>query len=247
MKKKTTNLFIFTHTLLFIILFLALFLLFHLLFLSESRLASETQATAPQPLTVIIDAGHGGEDGGAVGINGAFEKDINLSIAKKLYSLLSSSGVNCIMTRSEDLLLYDRNADYEGRKKLLDMQERLRIAVSCDNAIFVSIHQNSFSVEKYSGFQVYYSPHNPASAELARELESFVRDKLQPSNKRASKDAGDSIYLLDKLTCPAVLLECGFLSNAEECERLSSDEYQTRLAEVLCDAITSFLSKQSNP
>jgi N-acetylmuramoyl-L-alanine amidase len=148
------------------------------------------------------------------------------------------------MTRKEDILLYDRTQSYEGRKKALDMQARLNIAAKHENAIFVSIHQNSYPVEKYSGFQVYYSQNNAESAILARTLENAVREKLQPSNNRASKNAGDSIYLLKHLSCPAVLLECGFISNMEECKALSSEEYQKRLTEVLCDAIVEFINNR---
>lgn len=247
MSKKTDSRRIFLRTLLFFLLFLLAFSTFFLLFLARFRPCDLRETTARALPVVVIDAGHGGEDGGAVGINGALEKDINLAIAKKLYAMLSSSGVDCVMTRSEDILLYDRSEDYEGRKKALDMRERLRIATSCGQAVFVSIHQNSFPIEKYSGFQVYYSPNNASSAELARALENAVRESLQPSNDRASKNAGDSIYLLEQLSCPAVLIECGFLSNSKECELLSSEEYQSRLCAVLCDTITEFISSQNTP
>ena len=192
--------------------------------------------------TLIIDAGHGGEDGGATGFDGSLEKELNLQIAQRLYEALSSSGIPCVMTRKEDILLYDRTQDYKGRKKMLDMQARLNIASQYKDAIFISIHQNSFPVEKYSGFQVYYSQNDPDSSILARTLENAVRERLQPSNNRASKNAGDSIYLLKHLSCPAVLLECGFISNESECKSLSSEEYQKRLTEVLCDAIVEFIN-----
>ena len=195
---------------------------------------------------VIIDAGHGGEDGGAVGVNGILEKELNLSIAQKLYNILSASGVPCIMTRSDDRLLYDKNSDYEGRKKTLDMQERLRIAEEHPNAVFVSIHQNTFSQEKYDGLQVYYSSNSPLSAKLADTIQSTVKSKLQPSNDRASKADNKSIYLLRKLSCPAVLVECGFISNRRECELLCTEEYRTRLAEALSDSIIVFLNEIPN-
>ena len=196
--------------------------------------------------TVIIDAGHGGEDGGAVGINGVFEKELNLSISQKLYDELTSSGIVCVMTRTDDRLLYDRNADYEGRKKVLDMQARLAVAEKYPDAIFVSIHQNTFTEEKYSGLQVYYSTASPLSIKLAQSVESTVRSKLQPTNDRVSKADNGSIYLLRKLSCPAVLVECGFISNREECELLCDGGYQTRLAESLSDAIIAFLNESAN-
>jgi N-acetylmuramoyl-L-alanine amidase len=196
--------------------------------------------------TVVIDAGHGGEDGGTVGVDGTLEKDINLTLARELFDALTSRGIRCVMTRTEDMLLYDRNADYEGRKKALDAKARLEIAAKQERAIFISIHQNSYPVAKYSGFQVYYSKNSPESAEIAKKLELAVREELQPDNNRASKEAGTNIYLLNKLTCPAVLLECGFLSNPEECAQLQDTEYRARLVDVLSDALESYICENSD-
>jgi N-acetylmuramoyl-L-alanine amidase len=194
----------------------------------------------------VIDAGHGGEDGGTVGVDGTLEKDINLTLARELFDALTSRGIRCVMTRTEDMLLYDRNADYEGRKKALDAKARLEIAAKQERAIFVSIHQNSYPVAKYSGFQVYYSKNSPESAEIAKKLELAVREELQPDNNRASKEAGTNIYLLNKLTCPAVLLECAFLSNPEECAQLQDTEYRARLVDVLSDALESYICENSD-
>ena len=206
-----------------------------------SKNTAADPTASPPSVTVIIDAGHGGEDGGAIGKSGVLEKDLNLAIAQKLYDKLVSSGVNCVMTRQTDTLLYDKNQDYEGKKKALDAKARIAVAENYENAIFVSIHQNSYPVEKYSGFQVYYSPNNEASLRLAKRFENDVRQKLQQSNNRASKESGGKIYILDNLSCPAVLLECGFISNADECEKLSSEEYQSKLAETLTDTLINFI------
>ena len=138
------------------LIFIAVFSVF--LHLSKS-LYSEPRSTledAEFP-TVIIDAGHGGEDGGAVGVGGVLEKDINLNIARALYDSLSAKGINCVMTRTEDILLYDPTSDYHGRKKVLDLAARLKIAKETPNSVFVSIHMNSFPQTQYSGLQVYYS------------------------------------------------------------------------------------------
>ena len=234
----------FLGTVAFFLAFLCIFAFFYGLSKKTHSSSLPTVSDAEFP-TVIIDAGHGGEDGGATGFDGSLEKELNLQIAERLYEALSSSGVPCVMTRKEDILLYDRAQNYEGRKKALDMQARLNIASQYENAIFVSIHQNSFPVEKYSGFQVYYSQNNADSSILARTLENTVRERVQPSNNRASKNAGDSIYLLKNLSCPAVLLECGFISNESECKALSSEEYQKRLTEVLCDAIVEFINNRN--
>ena len=225
----------------FYCIFILIFTLVSLLFIflggeyrQANRVSSPSKLTQP---TVIIDAGHGGEDGGAIGVNGCLEKDINLAMAKKLKSMLSSMGINCILTRSEDILLYDRNADFEGHKKSLDMQARLDIANSYENAIFISIHQNSFPIEKYSGTQIYYSTNNSFSSTLASKIENSVRESLQQNNNRRSKPSDGRIYLLDELFCPAVLVECGFLSNTEECELLCNDEYQNHLCAVIASEV----------
>ncbi len=238
------NRFIFSFIAFIIIFVMICSLLFTLSSVLLKNEDEEVDLTTKYPV-VIIDAGHGGEDGGAIGIDGTLEKNLNLDIAQKLFDTLTQSGIECVMTRTEDTLLYDKNQDYEGRKKALDMQARLAIAERYDNAIFVSIHQNSFPVEKYNGFQAYYSPNDPSSQVLATMTESKVREKLQPSNKRAAKCSDGKIFLLDKLTCPAVLLECGFITNAEECARLGTEEYRTQLAYTLSDAIIAFLNQNT--
>ena len=191
---------------------------------------------------VIIDAGHGGEDGGAIGKNGAYEKDINLLLAKKLKERLVSLGITCELTRESDILLYDKNADYEGKKKKLDLQARKEFAERYENAIFISIHQNSFSKSQYSGLQVYYSTNDPASRILASKIQADIKKGLQPNNNRAIQPSS-SIYLLDELTCPAVLVECGFLSNQAECERLCDESYQNAICDILAKSIFDFCNQ----
>ena len=210
----------------------------------ESSTRFET-VTASMP-TVIIDAGHGGEDGGAIGVDGSYEKDINLCIAKKLADLLASRGITTVMTRSEDTLLYDKNADHEGRKKALDLAQRLKIADSYEDAIFVSIHMNSFTQSKYKGLQVYYSPNNTRSATLAQEIQSLYKSRIMPENQRQIKESGGKIALLDKIQIPSVLVECGFISNPEECAKLNDDSYQNELATMICDAIYEHLNQCEN-
>ena len=153
--------------------------------------------------------------------------------------------IKCVLTRETDILLYDRNQNYEGRKKMLDMQARKRIVESYENAVFISIHQNSFPDGRYSGFQAYYSTNSPNSRVLSTLIENNVRINIQPNNKRTSKASSGNIYLLDNLHCPAVLLECGFLSNKEECELLCSEEYQERLADVFSFSVAEFIQSLS--
>ena len=210
-----------------------------------SRSQTEDSESEREDLTggviVVIDAGHGGEDGGAVGRNGALEKDINLSLALTLSDALEAMGVATLLTREEDILLYDKSSDYQGQKKAQDLAERRRIAESCENAIFVSIHMNSFPEEKYKGLQVYYSENNEESMTLAKRIQSLTAESLQPENNRQCKSGGN-IYLLERLTCPAILIECGFLSNAEECELLSTEEYRQSLAKLIATAIYGYLA-----
>ena len=182
------------------------------------------------PFVIVLDAGHGGEDGGAVSASGIFEKDLNLSIAFLVRDLLVANGVEVVMTREEDILLYDRNVHYEGRKKALDLAARRQIAENTERAMFVSIHMNAYPLPQYSGLQVWYSPHHEHSRVLADCIQKNVCTSLQSSNNRKIKSAGDNIYLLSNLRCPAVLIECGFLSNPEEAERLNTEEYQEKLA-----------------
>ena len=199
---------------------------------------------SPQ-ITVILDPGHGGEDGGAVGKNGVYEKDLNLSIAKKLSEQLADMNVSVICTRTEDILLYDKTQDYKGKKKILDLAARLKIARDTENPIFISIHMNAFSQTQYSGLQVYYSKNDPRSEELARCIQNAVQKELQPTNTRKIKQASTNIYLLDRITTPAILIECGFLSNPEECALLSTDEYQEALTFLLADVIAEYVASLS--
>lgn len=198
-----------------------------LLSLTREGAAGETAAAVRR--IIVIDAGHGGEDGGTVGVNGVTEKELNLLISRELADLFRAAGYTVLETRTDDRLLYDRDADFAGRKKVLDLAARLRAAEEADCSLFLSIHQNSFPEEKYSGLQVYYSPNTPESADYAEAIQSAVRTALQPDNNRAVKPAGKNIFLLDRLACPAVLVECGFLSNAAECERLCSADYRREL------------------
>ena len=187
--------------------------------------------------TVIIDAGHGGEDCGAIGITGVLEKDLNFSVALIVGEGLRASGYNVIYTRTEDKMLYKDEENIKGLRKISDLKNRAAIANSISGSIFVSIHMNSYSESKYSGLQVYYSGSEDESRNLAQKIQTKVKVMLQPNNKRAIKE-GKGIYLLEKIASVAVLIECGFLSNFEECEKLSEKEYQKQLSfSIICGII----------
>ena len=220
--------------------------MFSIPYLRQFRRQTMPSATdTPKDYTIILDAGHGGEDGGASSASGALEKEINLAITMSLRDLLVASGVRVILTRSDDTLLYDKTADYHGRKKALDLAARRKIAEETPNAIFISIHMNSFPQAQYHGLQVWYSKNNPASLFLAESIQ-LTSKQLQPENNRRVKAATSSIYLLHHLTCPAVLVECGFLSNPEEAALLTTDEYQEKLAFLLFLAISDSMTKISS-
>ena len=197
-------------------------------------------------VTVIIDAGHGGEDGGASSVSGLVEKDVNLDISLNLFYMLSSCGVKVIMTRTDDRLLYDRNVDFQGRKKKLDLAARLTVANDTDNAIFISIHMNSYTNPKYSGLQVWYSQNEPSSYTLAELIQTNNRKYLQPYNNRKTKAATSAINLLHNATCPAVLVECGFLSNPDEAALFETEEYKQKVAFILFSSIMEYLNEKSS-
>ncbi len=192
---------------------------------------------------IVLDAGHGGEDGGAVGTNGILEKELNLETSVVLETYLRFAGFEIVQTRTEDILLYDRSADYTGRKKMLDLAARLKIAEELTPDLFISIHMNAFPDGRYSGLTVYYSPNDPRSKVAAELMQNRVVLSLQPNNNRELKKAGGNIYLLDRLNCPSILVECGFLSNEEECAKLSTEEYRRKLSLVLFSSISSFFQE----
>jgi N-acetylmuramoyl-L-alanine amidase len=189
---------------------------------------------------VVIDAGHGGEDPGAIGKNGIYEKDVNLSIVMEMGRLLEEKGYVVLYTRTDDRLLYKDEENIKGIRKISDLKNRCSFANKYPEAVFVSIHMNSFGDQRYSGLQVYYSEKNEKSREVADKIQSKVAADLQPDNKRKIK-AGKGIYVLENTTIPAVLIECGFLSNPEECEKLSEKEYQKRLSFSIVCAIIEYM------
>ena len=201
-------------------------------------------ASAISNVTIILDAGHGGEDGGAKG-NGLIEKDLNLDITLQVANLLREQGVNVVLTRDSDILLYDKNSDYEGKKKYQDVRKRLEIANEQENPVLVSIHMNYFAETKYSGLQVWYSKNDASSKFLANLIQSNVKNALQPSNKRVTKEATSSIFLLHNATFPAVLIECGFLSNPDEARALGDADYRQKLANIIFKSIMTYISQNN--
>lgn len=192
--------------------------------------------------TLVIDAGHGGFDGGAVGSSGTSEQDINLSIAQRVQALAEFFGVHTAMTRTdENALGYDPSRSVR-ENKIADIKAREQFVQETSNPVFLSIHLNKFSDARYHGAQVFYSPSHPDSRALAEQMQETLAEGCDPANNRQAKQAESTIYLMKKLECPAVIVECGFLSNPEEEQRLSDTEYHKKLAASI---VTGYLRYES--
>lgn len=185
---------------------------------------------------VILDAGHGGTDGGTQGVSGTLEKDLNLRYALGLGELLSLFGYRVIQSRTEDSLVLKEGEDIYGMRKRCDLKNRKDLMRQYTDAVFLSIHMNAFPVAKYKGLQVYYAQ-NQESRRLAEGIQGIVKAHLQQDNGRLPKAADESLYLLDGVKTPAVLVECGFLSNEEDEKNLLDESYQKRLCFLLLCAI----------
>lgn len=191
--------------------------------------------------TIVIDAGHGGEDGGAE-VDGVPEKDINLRIANKLSDILRLCGCRVTEIRDEDVSVYGNGAESLREKKVSDLQRRVEIMNASDSNILVSIHQNKFENSTYSGAQIFYSSNDENSRVLAEDIRNAVVSLLQNDNTRELKPAGSDIYLLDHAEVPAVIVECGFLSNAEERSLLIEDSYQSEMAYSIAMGVLEYMN-----
>ncbi len=194
--------------------------------------------------TIVIDAGHGGEDGGAVGVNGLVEKDINLAIALALAADLKANNFDVILVRDGDYSVGDQSLSTVAERKRSDTKRRVSLVEETGDCLLVSIHQNQFSQSQYSGAQMFYSPNNEESAQLAECIRQSVVSSLQPENTRQNKEAGEEIYLLTHCQVPAVLVECGFLSNPQEADLLGQESYQNDMAAAIYNGIIDFLEQR---
>ena len=183
----------------------------------------------------VLDAGHGGEDGGASSEAGDKESDINLAIVLKLDQLMGFCGVRTLLTRSDDRSIHDASAQTIREKKVSDLHNRVDLVESTEDAVLVSIHQNSYTDSRYYGAQVFYGS-AAGSQQWGEAAQEILRLALDPENTRAAKVIPESVYLMSHITCPAILVECGFLSNGEEARRLLTDEYQKKMAVALTGA-----------
>lgn len=222
------------------------FYIFVFLLTFAATLATDNAVTAMSETAVltdrrciIIDAGHGGVDGGATSCTGVLESHINLEIAKKLNDLLIFLGYQTKMVRTEDVSIHTQDANTIAAKKVSDLKQRVRLTEETPSAILVSIHQNYFTQSQYCGTQVFYAG-TEGSKPLAESLQSSVAAMLQPSNRRVCKQAS-GVYLMEHVNCPAILVECGFLSNPQEEALLRETDYQQKLCAVMATCLSKYL------
>jgi N-acetylmuramoyl-L-alanine amidase len=201
----------------------------------------DTIAPEGKGVTVVLDAGHGGEDPGAIGVNGSYEKDLNLAITLNVAEQLRNLGMNVVLTREDDKLLYKPEENIKGLKKISDLKNRVAIANTYENAILISIHMNSYGNESCFGLQTYYGKKDGSNA-LANSIQASVKTSLQPANKRSVK-YGEGLYLLENSAHPAVIVECGFITNKDECAKLSQKEYQKELSFSIVCGIIDYVNK----
>ncbi len=204
----------------------------------QTVLSNSILSHKKQP-TVVIDAGHGGFDSGKVGIDGTLEKDINLKLAKKLEKLLTAADIHVVMTRTDDAGLYKASSP---NKKRQDMEHRTALMNEASPDCIVSIHQNSYPEESVDGAQVFYHSGSDTGKNLAALIQKELIDGVDPSNHRVEK-ANDTYYLLKNTSAPIVIVECGFLSNWDECKKLVDDAYQQKLAWAIHMGILQYLNE----
>ena len=203
-----------------------------------------TARQAQPGVTIVIDPGHGGEDGGAVSCTGVYESGINLEIALRMDDLLHFMGYNTRMVRTEDIYVHDSSARTISEKKVSDLKNRVALVNDTENALLLSIHQNQFPESKYFGAQVFYAP-TEGSQDLAKLTQQLLVTSLNPKSSRQCKPAS-GVYLMDHISCTAVLVECGFLSNPQEEANLRDPSYQQKLCCVMACCLSQFLTERQN-
>lgn len=213
-----------------------------MLFLSKEAAMARTEIAGQNAFwekrCIVIDVGHGGFDPGKVGITGCYEKDINLKIAEKLKVFLEMENIEVVLTREDDSGLY---SETDSNKKTTDMRNRVGLIEEVNPVLAVSIHQNSYSDESIKGAQTFYYSGSEESEELAGIIQARLVNTLDKENHRKEK-SNDSYYLLKNTSCPIVIVECGFLSNTEECKLLETDYYQEKVAWAIYIGIMQYLN-----
>lgn len=232
----------------FVFMFMACYIAVLSLLITEmgQTLRVDTPLVAAAPV-IIVDAGHGGFDGGAEGKSGSIEKDINLPIALKVKDLLLTCGYQVIMTRETDTSTCDSDKEGISAKKKSDIMNRFELLSDNPQATLISIHQNKFPDPTQRGAQIFYTPNSEQSKLLAETMQENFKTMLEPQNRRQAKPAEDSVYLMYNSPIPAVLVECGFLSNEAEEARLLDDGYQNKIAFAIAASLMEYAEQGYYP
>ena len=207
--------------------------------LCQIQIASSGTIISDELPVIIIDAGHGGEDGGAIGVDGTYEKDVNLEISLKLNDVLSIFGYKTHLIRTTDSAIHTEG-DTIRQRKVSDIHNRTATMDLYENCIYLSIHQNKYSDGRIWGTQTFYSANCDESREIAGLIQNAVKSQIQPNNKRQIKKSGTDIYVLYNATKPAVMVECGFVSNPHELSQLKNNEYQCNMALSIATGILNY-------
>lgn len=221
-------------------IFLTIVLFFTILTVDKTRNASSDKFVTTDVPVIIIDAGHGGEDGGAVVQENVVEKDINLSISLKINDILSLLGFNTYMVRETDKLIYDIDSSTLRQKKNSDLRNRLSLMNKFENCLYISIHQNKFEDSRIWGAQTFYSPNDEQSPILAEFIQSSIISLTQPNNKRVIKKTGTNVFVIYNATKPAIMVECGFMSNNDELLKLKDNKYQNQMSFSIVNGILNY-------
>ncbi len=222
-----------------ITILIVFFLVFGVTFLNDKKEGVPTVSLPVSGKTVVIDAGHGKPDEGAQSSRGTTEAETNLKIALKLQNLLEQSGSSVILTRSDENAIYDLDAKTLKQKKISDIHNRVKIGNESSADIFVSIHLNKIPQQQYDGWQTFYNAQNQDGQKLAVAIQNNLNKAIQKENNRVAKSI-DNIYIVKHVEIPTTIVECGFLSNADEEKKLLEDEYQNRLAWGIYNGIIDY-------
>lgn len=212
--------------------------------MTEAVTASVENLPLERSRIIVIDAGHGGEDGGAVSCTGVQESQLNLEIALRLNDLLHFMGYETRMIRETDTAVYTPGTETISAKKISDLKNRVATVNATPNALLLSIHQNQFSDGQYSGAQVFYAA-TEGSQPLAEAMQQQLIASVNPGSNRQCKES-DGVYLMKNVGCTAVLVECGFLSNREEEAKLREPDYQKKLCCIIAAVTSQYLSQQTD-
>lgn len=226
--------------LLFFLITAIMFLIIRFVWSDGAAVQTAATSTAQSAAVLVIDAGHGGLDGGASAADGTAESVLNLQIAERMRQLCALLGTACVMTRTSEELDYPDESASVHAKKVWDQQSRVALIRDMENAILISVHQNNYPDSRPCGSQVLYA-RTEGSAHLGELTYRNLISQLDPENRRIAAPISDSIYLMKNVDCPAILVECGFLSNPDDAAKLKSGAYQTALAAVIVGSYLQFL------